>query len=150
MSVVLDKPRLRYRTPVTDVPLVLRPRVPVQPGRPAIDVPRQTPTRVKPRTGVRVGHFFVMKGMLFAMTFGITYVASTLSGMYLVEQSRTQGIEASARAKYAMQSEKTIQRTLDTLRSATTVEDWAIAHGFLPADGLGQTSKVQDIGATNK
>jgi hypothetical protein len=92
----------------------------------------------------------VTKSVLFGVMFGVTYVASTLSGQYLVEKSRTQGIEALGRSRAAIQSEKAIQRRLDGLRTAAAIEDWALSHGFRPADGLGQTSKVQGLVATNK
>jgi len=151
MSVVLDRPVTRQQTTVVDTPLVLRPRIPVEPvRRPIVDIPVQAPTRVKKKSGTKVGRLVAAKCLMFGVVFGVTYVASTLSGQYLVEASRTQGIDALGRSKAAIQSEKAIQRRLDVLRSATAIEDWALSHGFRPADGLGQTSKVQDLVAPHK
>ena len=68
----------------------------------------------------------------------------------MVEQSRDQSINALARSKAAIQNERAIQRRLDVLRSATSIEEWALSHGFRPADGLGETSKVTDRVAAHK
>ncbi len=153
MSVVIDRPVVKDRVPVQDVPVVLSPRTPVEPARRReVDVPVFTPSpsRVRKDVGRKVGQYILGKVMLFSLFFVLTYVASTLLGQYLVEQSRTQSKEALTRSKVAVQAEKAIERRLDVLRSATSIEDWALSHGFRPADGLGQTSKVQDLAATTK
>ena len=153
MSVVLDRPVVKEKLTVADVPVVLRPRIPVEPvRRPTVDVPVYTPapSRVRQDVGVKVAKYLGLKTALFGVIFGMTYVASTLAGQYLVEQSRAQSMDALSRSKAAVQAEKAIQRRLDVLRSAPAIEEWALSHGFRPADGLGETSKVQDSGATNK
>ncbi len=151
MSVVLDRPVSNLQGTVTDVPLVLRPRITDEPARrPVIDIPAQAPSRVKQKSGANVAHVVAMKALMFVLVLAMTSVASTLTGQYLVEKSRTQSMDAYSRAKIAIQSEKDIQRKLDVLRSAASIEDWALSHGFRPADGLGQTSKVVDRVAANK
>jgi len=82
--------------------------------------------------------------------FAATYLCSSLGGHYLVEKSRNQAIEASSRANVAVQNEREVQRRLDVLSSSSSIEQWALSHDFHPADGLGQTSKVDNLVATNQ
>ena len=153
MSVVLDRPVDTEQLTVADVPVALRTRVPLEPvRRPVVDVPVVTPNRARVRqdVGVKVARIIGLKAMLFGVVFGMTYVVSTLGGQFMVEQSRDQSINALARSKAAIQNERAIQRRLDVLRSATSIEEWALSHGFRPADGLGETSKVTDRVAAQK
>jgi len=154
MSVVLDRPVTKTRLPEIEAPVFLKPRIRVEPEyRPGIEAPAQTPAempvKVQRRSKVNVGRQILLKGMMFVAVFGVSYVASTLSGHYLVEKSRNQTIEATARATAALQSEREVRRRLDALTSASSIEDWALSHSFRPTDGLGQTSKVVSLVAIN-
>ncbi|MDR3688596.1 MAG: hypothetical protein P4L46_04395 [Fimbriimonas sp.] len=147
MSALLDRPVTRTSSTLVDVPVILHPRTPVEPVRqPVIEVPISTPSQApaksKSGVGIRIARFVVTKTFLFGLVFASTYVGSTLSGQFLVEQSRTQGIDAQKRSETAIAEERAIQLRLDSLRRAAAIEEWALSHGFRPADGLGQTSKA--------
>jgi hypothetical protein len=163
MSVVLDRPEEITELRPTSAPVALKPRVQPQPEyRPTtdipiqrplqrpIDTPVQTPARVKRQAKVGLGQTIGLKAMMFTAVFSLTYVGSTLTGHYLVEKSRNQSIAASNRATSAIQAEREVQQRLDTLTSASSIEDWALSHGFRPTDGLGQTSKVVNIVPTDR
>lgn len=152
MNVVLDRPNTRIPLPSGGMPVITRPRIPVEPERrPVIEtpVPTPAPTRVKRRSKTGTAEFVVAKALMFAGFFAITYVCSTLGGQYLVEKSRDDGVSATSRASVAVQAENDVRRRLDTLTSSGSIEDWALSHGFHPTDGLGQTSKVVNLDAIN-
>jgi len=157
MSTLLDRPVETTRLQLADVPVALQPKIRVKPqphhqpvierpvGNPA-EIPQRVNRRVaKRRSSVNAVRFGLAKGMLFGAFFSVTYVASTLSGHYLVEKSRIQSSAAAVSATAAAQSVGEIQRRLDVLTSASTIEDWAMSHSFRPTDGLGQTSKVVSV-----
>ena len=151
MSVVLERPLLRTRFPQTEAPVVLKPRIPAEPLiQPNIQVPTQAPTKVVRRSRVWTARYVGIKCMMFCGVFASAYVVSTLSGHYLVEKSRNLSNEATMRASIAVQAEREVQRRLDVLTSASSIEDWALSHSFRRTDGLGQTSKVVNLVATNK
>jgi len=147
MSVVIDKPFTRTRAPQVDVPVVLSPRIRLEPERrPTVEAP----VKVQKRSSTRTARALALKCCLFCGVFGVSYVASTLSGHYLVEKSRNLSNEATTRASVAAQAERDVQRRIDVLTSASSIEDWALSHSFRPTDGLGQTSKVVNLVATNQ
>jgi len=166
MSIVLDRPLEKTLPQSGDMPVALQPRITTQPkSRPEIERPVETPTgvpsyspgrvrvetstRVQKRARVNVGHVLLAKAVMFGGVFAVAYVASTLSGHYLVEKSRNQSNAAAARAASAIQAEHEVQRRLDVLTSAASTEVWAMSHAFRPTDGLGQTSRVVNLVASS-
>jgi hypothetical protein len=150
MSVVLDRPVTRQRFPETDVPVVLRPRIPVEPEvRPRIHVPVETPAVAPRRKASPALRTCALKVALFTGIFAGTYVVSCLSGFYLEEQSRSVANDAAHRATAALREERDVQHRLNELTSAASIEAWALTHGFHTTDGLGQTSTVDSRVASN-
>lgn len=168
MSTLLDRPVETTRPQPAARPVGLQPKIRVEPDvRPIrhrpVETPLRTPSKAPSETlveiprkatkkgaSVGVGFFVLTKAMLFLAFFSLSYVASTLSGHYLVEKSRNMGIAASTRATVALQSEREVQRRIDVLTSASAIEDWALSHSFRPTDGLGQTSRVVNLVPTNR
>jgi|GEM_PF-2456141 len=153
MSVVLDRPVVPEQQTATELPVALRQRVPVEPvRRPVVDVPVVAPnrSRVRQDVGLKIARVVCAKVALFGAVYALTYTVSTLTGQYFVEQSRAQIKDAVSRSKAAIQNERAIERRLNVIRNAATIEEWALSHGFRPADGLGETSKVTDSVAPHK
>ncbi len=178
MSVVLDRPGTQTATAQPEAKSIVQPRIRVAPEvRPTIDayrqpveapvyvpveqpvyvpserpvyVPTEAPAKLRKKAKTSVGRVVAVKSAMFCGVFALTYVASTLSGHYLVEKSRNLSIDATLRASAAIKGEQEVQRRLDALTSASAIEDWALSHSFRPTDGLGQTSKVVNLVASNR
>jgi len=157
MSVVLDRPIERTQLRQAEVPVALQPRprpTPAPEQLPRIERPVErsvdVPGKVQRRTKVKVnvGQIALAKMLMFCGVAAVAYVGSDLCGHYMVEKSRNETIAATNRATSALRAEREVQRRLDGLTSAASIEDWALSHGFRPTDGLGQTSKVVNLVAT--
>lgn len=83
----------------------------------------------------------------FGVLFGLTFFSSSLAGQVMVERARKDLTETSRRTSEAKKAESLIQTRVNLLTSADRIEEWAMTHGMVASDGLGQTAMVRSDGA---
>jgi hypothetical protein len=71
--------------------------------------------------------------MLASIAFVVS-AASGLTGQVMMEKARREGIRAAVRAREARTAEALLRTRVTELTSMSSVQDWALAHGFQAPD----------------
>jgi len=151
MSVVLDRPFTRTRTPQSDAPVALRHKIGPEPEyQPYVDIPVQVPVRVRRRSGTDVLQVAVTKTLLFSGVFALTYLSSALYGNYMVDKSSKLSHDASIRANAALQAKDDVQKKINVLTSDAAIKQWALSHSFQQAEQVDQTSRANNLVTSNQ
>jgi hypothetical protein len=154
MSVVIEKPqiRTRVRPGSSQSKLRTRVRVRVEPElRPYVEVPASTrAVTVQQRSSLTVAGVIACKMGLFAGVFVATFVVSGVGGQYMADRSHASSRDSLQRVSSATKLIREAQHRIDYMSTSASLEQWALTHGFHSPDGLGQTSKVDNLVATNR
>ena len=151
MSVVLDRPFTKTRTPQSDAPVALRPNIHVQPDtRPQFESQQQSRVKVRNKAATVTAQAVGKKVVMFSGIFVVTYLCSALYGNNLVDKSNRLSREATNRAVAALQAKQEVQDRIDTLTSDAMIKQWAATNSFRKADAPVQTSTRNNLVAFNK
>jgi hypothetical protein len=136
MSALLEKPKTQAR-PATSPRPATKPQV-----KPNLHVQ----AKIIQRKRTNYGAIALSKCALFAVSMGLTYMASSFSGQVLLEGARQERIEAKRRATEAKEAEAVLTAKLDAIVSAAGVEQWALAHGYVaPESQIDPKSKTRGL-----
>jgi len=128
MSVAPLERQATHNTTVIERPS-LQPRPSQRPkSKPRVHVRVQVTERRQARTNPAL--FIATRAIVFGVICLFTYATSSLAGQVMVEKARRQGIAAKERAIEARRAEATIRERVDSLTSARSIEEWALAHGL--------------------
>ncbi|MGV3616710.1 MAG: hypothetical protein ACO1SV_15390 [Fimbriimonas sp.] len=139
MSVAnLEKPvRSKRTTPVID-----RPQVGARPAsRPKTRPEVRMRVDIQERRGAQPRSAVMMAAMVFVGFFTASYATSSLAGQVMVEKARRLEISARERAREARRTEASLRARVDALTSATSVESWALTHGFTVPKPAGEETE---------
>ncbi len=152
MSVVIERPQLRTRVRPGSSSSRLRSRGRVEPElRPYRDATVATQTvTVQRKASLTVAGVIACKVAMFGGVFVATYVISGVSGQFMADKAHAVSRDSELRAGAANKLVREAQHRIDYMSTSASLEQWALSHGFHSPDGLGQTSKVDNLVATNR
>lgn len=95
---------------------------------PSVRLKRQAAARARAKT------YVLRKVALFGVCMASALIASTMSGHVMLEKVRTEARTTRLLASEAKAEEYSARKRLDELTSTASVEEWAVAHGFVSSD----------------
>lgn len=75
----------------------------------------------------------------------LAFMASGLAGQLMLEQARREHLAAAGRCRVATRDEALLRAKLDEMTSASKVEEWATAHGYVAADANSITPSIPKV-----
>ena len=95
---------------------------------PSVRLKRQAAARARAKT------YVLRKVALFGACMATALVAGTMSGHVMLEKVRTEARTTRMLASEAKAEEYSARKRLDELTSTASIEEWAVAHGFVASD----------------
>ncbi len=95
---------------------------------------RTQSARTRSRARSKTAALVLGRTALFMGLSAMTYLVSSLSGQVMLENARRDGIAAQRRAVEARRSEVMLRSRINELTGFSSLEGWAVAHGFVAPD----------------
>jgi predicted aminopeptidase len=131
-TIVVDRQRVR-RTTVHNPEVRTKPHITVR-----------TRYIERPATRPSVWSAVAAKSALFAGVTVCSFFVCSVTGHVMLERSRKDLMDIRERTVAARKAESGIRSRVNLLTRADKVEEWAMAHGMAPIDGLGSTHGTTD------
>jgi cell division protein FtsL len=78
----------------------------------------------------------------FAFVTAVAFSTFSLAGQVMVEKARREGIRAEALAQETSREIADLRGQVQDLSSSKTIDDWAIANGFIPTESVPKATGV--------